>query len=319
MAEKNQAKQTRPAVPNVTGSAASPETPDVNVYTGPAAAYGRVSRVSWGAVIAGTLIALMTQLTLTLLGLAIGAGTVSPATQQNPFEGVGLFTAIWWGLTTLIALFAGGWVAGRLAGIPRGFDGALHGLLTWGLVTLLTFYLLTTAVGSLISGAAGLVGQGLSLAGQAATAVGPEAADAAQTALQQQGIDLQTLRGDAAEVLEQADNEELTQFVSSLASGDTVTPQERENAITALEEGTDQSRAEAEQTVDGLIQRAQDARQALAQTEATAREVGEDVASGVSTGALWGFLATLLGAIVAALGGRSGAPEELDTLEGARA
>ncbi len=55
-------------------------------------------------------------------------------------------------LTVLISLFAGGYVAGRLAGFPAKQEGMLHGLITFGLVTLLSLYFLT-ALGAIIGGA----------------------------------------------------------------------------------------------------------------------------------------------------------------------
>ncbi|MGI8467872.1 MAG: hypothetical protein ACR2N3_05415 [Pyrinomonadaceae bacterium] len=119
-------------------------------------------RVSWGAIFAGAVVALVVQLMLSVLGIGIGASTINPLTEQNPAAGLGTGAAIWFVLTSIVALFAGGWVAGRLAGMPRDDDRALHGILTWGLATLLTFYLLTTAIGGLIGGTANLLTRGMS-------------------------------------------------------------------------------------------------------------------------------------------------------------
>lgn len=130
------------------------------VVTGTMPSAGR--HVSWAAIFAGAVVALVVQLMLSVLGIGIGASTVNPMTEQNPAAGLGTGAAIWFVLTSLIALFAGGWVAGRLAGVPRDADRALHGILTWGLTTLLTFYLLTTAIGGLIGGTANLLTRGMS-------------------------------------------------------------------------------------------------------------------------------------------------------------
>ena len=43
-------------------------------------------------------------------------------------------------------------VAAWLAGIELRFDGMLHGLVAWGIATLLTFWLLTSAIGGIIGG-----------------------------------------------------------------------------------------------------------------------------------------------------------------------
>ncbi|RZK92450.1 MAG: hypothetical protein EOO62_33135, partial [Hymenobacter sp.] len=112
-------------------------------------------RISWGAILAGAVLALVLQLALSLLGLGIGLGTIDPLTEQKPVAGIGIGAAIWWVVSMLILLCLGASVASRLAGMPRPTDGMLHGLLTWSVVTLLTFYLLTTAVGRIIGGVTG--------------------------------------------------------------------------------------------------------------------------------------------------------------------
>src|SRR3546814_18962420 len=105
------------------------------------------------------------QLVLGLLGLGIGLATIDPATEQNPFGGLGIGAGVWWLVTGIISFFAGGWAAGRFAGIPKASDGSLHGIVTWGLVGLLTFFIPTPAVGRAMAAATGLVRPGLSPAG----------------------------------------------------------------------------------------------------------------------------------------------------------
>jgi hypothetical protein len=112
------------------------------------------ARVSWGSIFAGAIIALATQLVLTLIGMAIGLATINPASGGTPSgTALGLGATIWLLLSSLISLFVGGYIAARLGGT---FNGWLHGLATWGLVTMLTIMLLTTAAGGLIGTASGL-------------------------------------------------------------------------------------------------------------------------------------------------------------------
>jgi hypothetical protein len=117
--------------------------------------YGRpFARISWGAIFAGAVVALATQLVLTLIGGAIGLATLSPATGQSPSgTALGVSAAIWLVITSLISLFMAGYVAGRLGGT---FNGWLHGLATWAVVTTFTLVLLATAAGGLIGAASGL-------------------------------------------------------------------------------------------------------------------------------------------------------------------
>ena len=65
-------------------------------------------RISWGAVFAGALLALITQLGLSLLGAGIGLSTIDPMEERNPLSGIGTGAVIWYALSTLVALYVGG-------------------------------------------------------------------------------------------------------------------------------------------------------------------------------------------------------------------
>jgi hypothetical protein len=326
---------------------------EANPYGGirPAGGLGVFKRISWGAIIAGLVVALVVQLALSLLGLGIGIGTIDPVEEQNPAAGLGTGALIWWIVSMLISLFIGGWVAGRLAGMPTTFDSILHGVITWSLFTLLSFYLLTTAVGRVISGVGGLVGQTLSLAGQGLAAVAPEAADAIQGELQSRNIDMQTVKQEALLLLRQSGKEELQpeaveqqaqsagSSVQKAAGAAASDPQDagstfdavfdrlygqgqeiasavdREAAINIVMERTGKSRAEATETVDSWIQTYEQAKSQYKETRAQvsqkAQQVGGDIASAVSKAAIYSFFGLLLGAIAAGIGGKVGEPKDL--------
>src|SRR5215208_8534055 len=112
------------------------------------------ARISWGSIFAGAIIALATQLVLTLTGAAVGLATLNPATGETPSgTTLGIGAGVWLVISSLVSLFLGGYVAGRLGGT---FNGWLHGLATWATMTMLTILLLTTAAGGLIGTASGL-------------------------------------------------------------------------------------------------------------------------------------------------------------------
>ena len=152
-----------------------------------------LKRISWSAVFAGILVAIVTQMLLTLLGLGIGLGTIDPLQERNPTAGLGIGSAIWYIISSLLSLFVGGWIAGRLASAPRLFDGIIHGVLTWCLVTLLTIYFLTTTIGSIIGGAGKLVGGLVSTAGTAVASAAPSIGNAVQGQLKANGIDTENM------------------------------------------------------------------------------------------------------------------------------
>jgi hypothetical protein len=317
---------------------------------GPTTGVAAFRRISWGAVFAGVIVALGIQFALSMLGLGIGMGAIDPYS-QNPASGLGIGSVIWFGISTILALFTGGWVAAHLAGIPKTSDSLLHGILTWCLFTLFSFYLLTTAVGSIISGVTGVVGRALSLAGQGIEAVAPEVGGAIQQELQDRNITLSTVKQEAAawlratedpalqpeQIREQAreSRQEVAQGASQAAArpqqagqtlddivdnlfaraGETVEAVDRDAAVTALMNRTGRSRAEAERTVDGWIQTYQQARAQLQQTGQNvgekARATAEDVSSAISKAAIYAFIAMLLGALAAAIGGATGRPHEV--------
>ena len=62
-------------------------------------------KLSWGAIIAGVIVALVTMLLLNLLGIGIGFGSINPVVEQNPMSGVGTGAIIWWVVSNLIAIF----------------------------------------------------------------------------------------------------------------------------------------------------------------------------------------------------------------------
>lgn len=178
------------------------------VYENRPARTNFMSRISWSAVFAGVLVAIVTQMLLTLLGLGIGLGTIDPVEERNPMAGLGIGSAIWYIVSSLLSVFLGGWVAGRLASTPRLFDGIVHGVLTWCLVTLLTIYFLTTTIGSIIGGAGRLVGGIVKTAGSAVASAGPGLGNMVQNQLEASGIDtenfdLNNLRNEVNTLLRQ--------------------------------------------------------------------------------------------------------------------
>ena len=75
-------------------------------------------------------------------------------------------------VSSMFALFAGGWLASYLAGVTRDEDGALHGLVTWGLPTLFVVLLLLTVFGSLLGSTLNGLGYGAAAAAPQVTQSG---------------------------------------------------------------------------------------------------------------------------------------------------
>jgi hypothetical protein len=269
-----------------------------------------IKRMSWGAVLAGAVVALSVQLLLSLLGLGIGLATIDPAAGDTPSAtGFGIATGVFYAIVTLLSLFAGGWVAGRLAGMPVRTDGLLHGLVTWSVAMLLLLYVVTTSVGALLSGTLGVVGNTLQAAGQGMQSAAGAAAqsDIGQQALNTIQRQAQQLLGQAQQATNAQDTSGLVQQVMAIAQGG-VSDQEQQRIVDQIVQRTGVTREEAAAQLQQLQTQYQEA---MAAAEEQARQAAQAASETVSQGAFWSFVALLLGAIAAAVGGLVGTPRDL--------
>lgn len=301
-------------------------------------------RISWAAVIAGMVIAVAVQVVLSFLGTGIGMGTIDPMQYSTPSAGaLGTGAGIWWAVSSIVSLFAGGWVAGHLAGSPEKSDAVLHGLLTWGVATIITVYLLASLVGTVVRGSAAVVGKTAEVAASGVGAVAGKAADAAADKIDSSDFSLDNIKAQAQKLLAQtgkpalqpssvasqasAAADQLTTAASQAgatgnppaedlgavlqriitAGKNTVEQADREALVNVVAARTGLSKAEAEQRADAWIKQYQEARAKLAQAkeqaEAKAREVADAAAKATSQAALGATAALILGAIAAAFGG----------------
>ena len=291
-----------------------PYLPAETVTTAPS----RVRRVSWGAIFAGTLVGLVFQIMFMLLGAAIGLSTVQSDSAPNA-QGMALGSAIWLLVTSLIAIWIGACVAGRLSGGPRRADGMLHGIVTWSFSTLIMFALLAAGIGAVLGGAGALLGSTAALgssvqgqSGQSGQNVVATVQDVIKGALPQNGSLLpptgrtergQQVPGQLTETAQQ--DPELAAALAKLetAGGAAQSPQARDRVINLLTSKHNLSQQDAANLVNQWDQQFQQARTQIGQK---AKQVGQAAARDVSQGALWGFIALLLGMLAAAWGGWSG-------------
>jgi hypothetical protein len=271
----------------------SPVSPDEDVRT------IMLNKVSWAAVLAGVVAALVTHLLLNMFGLGIGAAALSPLEggDDGAPRTVGFLAGLWWTISGIAASFVGGYMAGRLSGRPKESTGGWHGVTAWAFTTLIIFYLATSAVGSVLGGAfnamAGAAG-GVGRTAAQMMAPGVGRSTDPFTGIEQQirdasgGNDPAALR-DAA-----------ISSARALVTGDPAQAQQaRERAAQAL------ARAQNISVEDARV-RVQQYEQQYANAAAEARRLADQARRVVSTAALWGFFALLLGALAAWFGGRQG-------------
>ncbi len=256
-------------------------------------------RISWGAILAGVAIALSLQLLFNLLGLGIGASTVNVREDGAPGSGLALGAGIWFAVSALISLFVGGWAAGRMAGVPNSKDGMLHGFTTWSITTILTLYLLSSSIGSLLGGSASLLTHAGALTGRSAESAAPAMTNMISQATGVTPADVKQQAGDLASDLR------FQTFVTQAVSQGQVTPEARQDLVGLVATKQGVSPDQANNEVNAWQSKIQ---QAATQAKSTAITAADKTASGVSQTALWSFAALLLGAIAATLGGVAGAP-----------
>jgi hypothetical protein len=279
-------------------------------------------RISWGAVIAGGVVAVAIGALLNLLGLAVGATTIDPATPGDSPSASLLAKAggLWLLLANLIGLGIGGWVAARLSGTSDDTDGVLHGLSVWAIGFLLSAVLvgnaLTGVASTAVQGATNVVGgamQGAGQAvGQAAQALAPQAADAARSLdpnalVQRLQQGLQT-GGDPGAMTPDQRRAEIAQIVGARVrqGGFLGDQRDRLARLVAAEAGIP-----PEEASNRIGQLETQARDAMNEAEQRARQAAETAADAAATGAYWLFAALLLGAAAAVLGARLGTRREV--------
>ena len=100
------------------------------------------SRIAWGPIMGGAILALATYLLLTLVGTALGLsihGRVSD-------KGLAIGAVVWAILITAWSLFVGGFVASQFTTGENKFEGAVYGFVVWAVVLGMIVALVATGV-----------------------------------------------------------------------------------------------------------------------------------------------------------------------------
>ena len=73
-----------------------------------------LNEVSWGAVFAGAIIALVMQVILNMIGVGVGLSTIDVAQGDSPTAGsLSMGAGIWWVVSGIVAAAIGGYLAGE--------------------------------------------------------------------------------------------------------------------------------------------------------------------------------------------------------------
>jgi uncharacterized protein DUF2795 len=259
------------------------------------------SRISWGAVLAGAVVAGATMILLSLLGVAFGASGINVAqTTAADLKSYGVGAGIWGAINMILSMAFGGYVAARLSGTHSHLDGELHGITVWAVALLLATVLLARvvsgAIGTVATGAAtaasGAISSASALTGSLAQTASPQALlDRLQQSL--------TSSGDPTQMTRAQITSEIAVLTGRRVLNGRFTDQERDrlNALVAVQAGI--TKEEAAQRV---LRMEQDAATTLAQAEQQARAAADTAARGAALGAKALFSSLLLGLAAAMVG-----------------
>ena len=289
------------------------------------------SAVSWGAIIAGAAAAASLSMILLILGVGLGMSSVSPWTHEGvSATSFGVSTIVWLTLTQLLSAAMGGYLAGRLRTKWTDthtdevyFRDTAHGFLAWAVASLATAALLTSAIGSVLSGgmqAGASVAGGVANTTAAATggfaASSPAASEAngpmayfvdslfrreagtSDSRSFEAGMPAATsersMTGEAAEV---------GRIFGNVSRSDPLPAEDMRYVGQLVSQRTGLSQQDAERRVADVYARAQTT---LDETEAAAKEAADAARKASAYAALWIFVSLLIGPFAASLAATHG-------------
>lgn len=306
------------------------ETPAASESFDDAARLRANPAASWGAILAGAVVAVSLSLVLLTLGAGLGFASISPW----PGRGVsaGTFTVastIWLIVTQWLSAAAGGYLAGRLRQRWLAththevfFRDTAHGLVTWSVATLIVAAVLAGSAASLLGGGVRSAGALASAGGQEVAAMGhPEmprtrgpmepgaGPDSASGPTGAYNLD-KLLRGKSSGSSPELGGQgarapdaraEVMHIVAGAGTTGEVSDEDRAYLAGLVAAKTGVTTDEAQKRVDAFIQ---SVKQATAQAKFAADEARKSAAAA----ALYTALALLMGAFIAsvsaAIGGR---------------
>jgi hypothetical protein len=286
------------------------------------------SAVSWGAIAAGAAAAASLSLILLILGVGLGLSSVSPWARDGvSATTLGVSTILWLTLTQLLASAMGGYLAGRLRTKWTEvhtdevyFRDTAHGFLAWAVASLATAALLTSVIGSILSGG---VQAGASMVGGVANTAGAAVGGAAASSRMAQGSEggpmgyfIDSLfRRDAStapitgtagsstgmDTIERAsgkDSAEVSRIFMNVSRSEPLPPEDIRYVGQIVAQRTGLSQQDAEKRVTDVYVKAQ---AKVRDAEVAAREAAEKARKASAYSALWLFVSLLIGAFVASL------------------
>jgi hypothetical protein len=246
--------------------------------------------------LAGAAVATAASLLLSLLGAALGAGSISDLRSAGDVaRGAGIWTVV----SLILAMALGGYIASRLSGTHSHLDGELHGITMWAVAILIGLF----AFASILSGVAGHIGIDVApttgtLAGRAVVITND--GSALPVTLQQRFEQVLGGSGDPTTM----SHDQIAAEIRALAGEDlartgAIADADRTRLVALVAAQYGVTKDEAAQRVSRLES---DAKARLARIEERERAAVADVAQGTQSAARALFTSLTLGLLAALLG-----------------
>ncbi len=262
--------------------------------------------LSWGGIIAGVFAAVAIQLLFNLLGIGIGASSIDATRGDQPSQGMAIGAVIWFILSWILSLAIGAWVASQFSPSSNRRTGALQGFLVWSVASIVVVYLLSTAAGNLIGGAASVIGRTATLVGAGARTTAPGVAGLVSRATGITPSDISAQAGDIAA------DPKFQQIVGDAVQNGSFTQSDRYSLVNLMVERGHMSPEQANQDLDKWQAQVE---AGAKNAKTTALKLEDKAASGVSATGFGSFFSLLLGLAASVAGGIFGmAPRSRGTV-----
>lgn len=256
---------------------------------------------SWGVAIAGALAATAVSLIIITLGSGIGLSLVSPYGSSVSAGTLTIAGAVWLILAHVAGFATGGYLAGRMRvrshipGDETKFRDAAHGFMTWVIAVILS--VLALAAASMFAAGTTAVVTGMIGAGAAAKPSEPAGLSRDASAYY---LDMLFRPGQGAAPQQPAgqdvQRDEVGRILAMSLRNGKLADEDRTYIARVVAARTGLSEDEAQKRVTDIENRTREA----------ARQAAETARKAASYASFWTFMALLMGAVAATLGGMLG-------------
>ena len=268
----------------------------------------------WGAILAGAVAAVSLSVVLLTLGAGLGFASVSPWSDRGlSASSFTVASTIWLIITQWLSAAAGGYLAGRLRQRWLAththevfFRDTAHGLVTWGVATLIVAGFIASSVTGILSGGASALGgvdsaggQGMAAMGHADMAgghgaMGPDSAGGAYNLdkLLRRSVSSPTPDASGPRSRDDDARGEVMHIAADAARSGTVSDEDRKYLSTLVANKAGISEDEAQKRVDTYVQSLKDGAE-------KAKAAADEARKAAAKASLYTSLALLIGAFKA--------------------